>query len=115
MQRHMMSIAALTLLLALPAAAQVAPDGGLAALLAQAVENNPDIQAARRELAAARSRVSPAAALDDPMLEAGVVNLPAKSLSFRREDMTMKMIGITQRLPYPCKRALRRELAEKEA
>jgi cobalt-zinc-cadmium efflux system outer membrane protein len=115
MQRHMMSIAALTLLLALPAAAQEAPDGGLTALLAEAVENNPDIQAARRELAAARSRVSPAAALDDPMLEAGVVNLPAESLSFRREDMTMKMIGITQRLPYPGKRALRRELAEKQA
>ena len=115
MQRHMMSIAALTLLLALPAAAQEAPDGGLAALLAEAAENNPDIQAARRELAAARSRVSPAAALDDPMLEAGVVNLPAESLSFRREDMTMKMIGITQRLPYPGKRALRRELVEKEA
>lgn len=114
MQRHMMSVAALTLLLALPAAAQEAPDGRLAALLAEAAENNPDIQAASRELAAARSRVSPAAALDDPMLEAGVVNLPAESLSFRREDMTMKMIGITQRLPYPGKRALRRELVEKE-
>jgi outer membrane protein TolC len=49
------------------------------------------------------------------MLEAGVVNLPAESLSFRREDMTMKMIGLAQRLPYPGKRALRRDLAEKEA
>ena len=108
-------IAVLSLALALPAGAQEPSDTQLAALLAEASENNPDVQAAKRELSAARSRISPAAALDDPMLEAGVVNLPAESLSFRREDMTMKMIGISQRLPYPGKRALRRELAEKEA
>jgi outer membrane protein TolC len=29
--------------------------------------------------------------------------------------MTMKMIGVTQRLPYPGKRALRRDVAEREA
>lgn len=106
-------IVALGLRLALPAAAQ-APDTLLRALAAEAAENNPDVHAARREVEAARHRVSPAAALDDPMLEAGVVNLPAESLSFRKEDMTMKMIGISQRLPYPGKRALRRDVAEKE-
>jgi cobalt-zinc-cadmium efflux system outer membrane protein len=90
-------------------------DPNLRALLVEAGENNPEIQAARREFDAARSRIAPAAALDDPMLEAGVVNVPAQSLSLRREDMTMKMIGVTQRLPYPGKRALRREMAEKEA
>src|ERR1700675_3047034 len=95
--------------------APAAADPQLAALLAEAAANNPDIKAARRELDAARHRISPAEALDDPMLEAGVVNLPAQSLSFSREDMTMKMIGVTQRLPYPGKRALRRDLAKKEA
>lgn len=98
---------------ALPARAE-APDTLLRSLAAEAAENNADIQAARREVEAARNRVSPAAALDDPMLELGVVNLPAESLSFRKEDMTMKMIGLTQRLPYPGKRALRRDVAEKE-
>ena len=92
-----------------------ARDVQLQTLLAEAAERNPDVQAARRELEAARHRVLPAAALDDPMLEAGVVNLPAQSLSFSREDMTMKMIGISQRLPYPGKRDLRRGVAEKEA
>ncbi len=101
------------LALALPARAQ-APDTLLRSLAAEAAQNNADIQAARREVEAARNRVSPAAALDDPMLELGVVNLPAESLSFRKEDMTMKMIGLTQRLPYPGKRALRRDVAEKE-
>lgn len=107
--------AALMLLMALPAAGQDAADPQLAALLAEAAEGNPDLQAVQRELAAARSRRAPAGALDDPMLEVGVLNVPAESLSLRREDMTMKMIGLTQRLPYPGKRALRRELAEKDA
>lgn len=84
-------------------------------LVAEALQNNPDIQAAARELDAARSRVSPAGALDDPMLELGVLNLPVRSPSFRREEMTMKMVGLAQRLPYPGKRALRRGVAEKEA
>ena len=99
------------------AAAQprVGADPQLAALLAEAVQKNPDLQAARRELHAVRQRIEPAQALDDPMLEAGVLNLPAQSRSFAREDMTMKMIGLTQRLPYPGKRALRRGVAEKEA
>jgi outer membrane protein TolC len=103
---------ALALAAALPAAAQ---DAELDALLAHAAQNNPDVQALRRESAAARSRIAPAGALEDPMLEAGVLNVPVGSLSLRREDMTMKMIGLTQRLPYPGKRALRREVAEKEA
>jgi outer membrane protein TolC len=107
------SIAACGLCFALPvaAAAQEAP---LRSLVAEAAANNADIQAARRELEAARSRVSPAAALEDPMLEFGVQNLPVESLSFRKEDMTMKTIGLSQRLPYPGKRALRRDVAEKE-
>ena len=100
---------------ALPVAAQDAADPHLAALLAEAAQNNPDVQAARRETNAARSRISPAGALDDPMLEAGVLNLPVESLSFKTEDMTMKMIGVTKRLPYPGKRALRRDVAQKEA
>ncbi|HEU4353872.1 MAG TPA: TolC family protein [Burkholderiales bacterium] len=108
-------VAGIVLAAALPAAAQEPIDAQLAALLADAAQNNPDVQAARREASATRSRISPAGALDDPMLEAGVLNYPVESRSFKTEDMTMKMIGFTQRLPYPGKRALRREVAESEA
>ena len=83
--------------------------------VAEALRNNPDIQAARQEQEAARQKIAPAGALDDPMLEAGVINLPAESFSFNREDMTMKMIGLSQRFPYPGKRALREEVAAREA
>ena len=83
--------------------------------VAEALRNNPDIEAARHEQEAARQRIAPAGALDDPMLEAGVVNLPVESLRFDREDMTMKMIGLSQRFPYPGKLALRRDVAAQEA
>jgi len=69
-------------------------DTQLQELLAEAVRNNPEIRAARNEREAAQHRVSPAGALDDPMLEAGVVNAPLTSQTFRREDMTMKMLGL---------------------
>ena len=84
-------------------------------VVAEALQNNPEIQAARKEREAAQHRVAPAGALDDPMLEAGFINVPTNSLRFDREDMTMKMIGLSQRLPYPGKRGLRQDVATKDA
>jgi outer membrane protein, heavy metal efflux system len=83
--------------------------------VAEALRMNPEVRAAEKELEAARQRVLPAGALDDPMLEMGVLNIPARSLSFSSEDMTMKMLGLSQRIPYPGKRALKRDIAEKSA
>jgi outer membrane protein, heavy metal efflux system len=98
-----------------PAGLSSTPDSAaLKALIAEALEHNREIRAARKEHEAAVQRVAPAGALDDPMLEAGVLNLPS-SLSFSREDMTMKMLGLTQRFPYAGKRELRRDVAQKEA
>jgi outer membrane protein TolC len=87
----------------------------LASLVAEALANNPEIQAALRERDAAHQRIAPAEALDDPVLEAGVVNAPLASSTFNREDMTMKMIGLSQRLPFPGKRGLRRDAAAQDA
>lgn len=90
-------------------------DPQLQELLAEAVRNNPEIRAAKSERDAAQHRVLPAGALDDPMLEAGVINAPLASQTFRREDMTMKMLGLSQRFPYPGKRGLRQDVAAKDA
>jgi len=87
----------------------------LVALVAEARANNPEIAAARGELEAAEQRVAVAGALDDPMVELGVINAPLESLNLRREDMTMKMLGLGQRLPFPGKRGLRRAVAEADA
>ena len=87
----------------------------LTSLVAEALENNPEIRAALRERDAASQRIAPSAALDDPVLEAGVINAPLASSPFNREDMTMKMIGLSQRLPFPGKRGLREAVAAKDA
>jgi outer membrane protein TolC len=87
----------------------------LAALVTEALANNPEIAAARSELDAARQRVAPAGAFEDPMLELGVINAPLPSLSLRREDMTMTMLGLGQKLPFPGKRELRRDVASLDA
>ena len=90
-------------------------DAQLRELIAEAVRNNPEVRAAGNERLAAQHRVSPAGALDDPMLEAGVLNAPLTSLRLNREDMTMKMLGLSQRFPFPGKRDLRQDVAVKDA
>lgn len=84
-------------------------------LVAEALANNPEIRAARNEREAAKQRIRPAGAFEDPMLEAGVVNAPIPSWSFRDEDMTMKMLGLSQKFFFPGKRGLRRDVAAKDA
>jgi outer membrane protein TolC len=123
LQTVLCSVAAGLLLPALAAepsrAAQPGPAihsaAALTDVVAEALQNNPEIQAARKEREAAQYRVAPAGALDDPMLETGFINVPTNSLRFDREDMTMKMIGLSQRLPYPGKRGLRQDVATKDA
>jgi cobalt-zinc-cadmium efflux system outer membrane protein len=83
-------------------------------LLQEALRQNSEIAAARAESDAAQQRVAPAAALEDPMLEVGVLNAPLP-FSLRREDMTMKMLGLSQKLPYPGKRELRHHVAVADA
>ena len=84
-------------------------------LVEEALNKNPDILAAKSKWEVFKERPPQAGSLDDPMLGLGIVNLPTDTFSFRQEDMTMKEISLTQRLPYPGKRGLRREMAQKEA
>lgn len=92
-----------------------APEAQLHELIAEAARNNPEIRAASNERLAARHRVSPAGALDDPMLEAGVINAPLLNLRLNRDDMTMKMLGLSQKFPFHGKRDLRQAVAAKDA
>ena len=83
-------------------------------LVDEALQNNPEILAAKKRWEVFREKVPQAYALEDPMLGLGIINLPT-NFSFRQEDMTMKEISISQKLPFPGKRSLMREMAEKEA
>ncbi len=87
----------------------------LSALIEEALSKNPDILAAKSKWEVLRERPPQAGSLDDPMVGLGIVNLPTDTFSFRQEDMTMKEISVTQKVPYPGKRPLRSEMAQKEA
>jgi len=83
-------------------------------LVQEAIEKNPKILAAHERHSALKEKIPQAGALDDPMLSFGVVNLP-NNFDFSEEDMTQKEISVSQKLPFPGKRALSEEVAAKEA
>ena len=83
-------------------------------LVQEALEKNPKILAARERHTALKEKIPQAGALEDPMLGAGVVNLP-NNFDFNDEDMTMKEISVSQKFPFPGKRGLSEEVAAKEA
>ncbi len=87
----------------------------LDSLIEQALSKNPDVAAAKSKWEALKERPPQAGALDDPMLGLAIVNLPTDTFSFSREDMTMKEVSVTQRIPYFGKRSLRAQMAEIEA
>ncbi len=82
-----------------------APALHLSDLLREARERNPELRAALAEAAAARSSISPAGALDDPMLMLQLWNGPVDFSS------VPLMLGISQSFPLGGKLADRREAA----
>lgn len=59
---------------------------------------NPTLAARRAMVEAAERRVAPAGAWQSPMVEMGAVNVPTTG-GFDKDPMTMKMLGVTQRVP----------------
>ena len=83
-------------------------------LVEEALENNPEILAAKKKWEVYKEKVPQAYALEDPMFSFGIINLPT-NFSFHQEDMTMKEFSLSQKFPFPGKRPLMKEMAEKEA
>jgi cobalt-zinc-cadmium efflux system outer membrane protein len=88
----------------------------LQALVATALANNPEVKASEARWQVFSNRIAQARSFEDPMLmlkiQNGVIRAP---LDFSKEAMTSKVIGVTQQLPFWGKRALKGEIAEKEA
>jgi outer membrane protein TolC len=100
-----------------PAAEPATPDDAsaeVAALVAEAVRNNPDVIAARQEAAAATARVGPAGALPDPTVIIGYENEGAAP-SLGTESNTRLAFGAQQAFPFPGKLGLARDLAKTDA
>ncbi len=78
------------------------------------LSHNDRVAAARYMEQASRAKVGPAGAWSDPMLMLGVVNLPT-SFDFKMDDMTMKMVELSQDIPYSGEKGLRAKAARADA
>lgn len=99
-----------------PKAAKTGADG-LDVLVAHALAANPAVRAAADRVEAARARISPAGALPDPWVGAGIQNLSLGSergMGGGPDPMTMKMVAVGQTIPFPGKLGLQRRAAERE-
>lgn len=92
----------------------LADTAGLETLVAHALAVHPAVSAAAARAEAARARVAPAGTWPDPMLMAGIENFPVSDPGFG-DEMTMKMVGVSQTIPYPGRTRLRRAAAAGEA
>ncbi len=89
-------------------------DAEVAALVAEALQNNPEMIAARQEAAAASSRVRPAGALPDPLLNVSYENDGAAP-SLGTEPMTRLEFMAVQAFPFPGKLGLSEKVARADA
>ncbi len=96
-------------------AANPAPALSLEDAEQQALRNNPglaELQARAQAMAAIPSQVG---TLPDPVIGFNALNLPTNSFDIEQENMTQMQFGISQKIPYPGKLALRERVAEQEA
>jgi outer membrane protein TolC len=100
------------------APAQETPEGrdvpALAALVAEALVQSPDVRALQEALDAARARPEQAKALPDPMVSVLYVNDGWSPSLGEREMTTLGVMG-SQTLPWPGKRGLREKIATQDA
>ncbi len=100
-----------------PAEEPAPPDDAgaeVAALVAEALQRNPDVLAARQEAAAAAARVDPAGALPDPMITVGYENDGAAP-SLGTEQMSRLAFVAQQAFPFPGKLGLAQKVARADA
>jgi outer membrane protein TolC len=84
-------------------------------LIAEALKNNPDIQAAEARAAAAGQRISQEASLMDPMFSIGYQNEGFEEYTYGEAEDAQWMFSLSQTFPFPGKRSLQREAAFHEA
>ena len=89
----------------------------LSELLKEAEQNNPQIQAARQGIRAAREVPAQVTALPDPMFQIQQVNVgsPRPFAGYTNSEFAYVGLGASQDFPYPGKLRLRGEIAKREA
>jgi outer membrane protein TolC len=99
------------------ASAGAVPPASLAALVAELEQNNPELNAARREVDMRVARIAPAGALPDPTLSVGYMSGLARPPFFPSASApgSFRQFGASQELPFPGKLRLRTRIAATEA
>ncbi|RMF58173.1 MAG: TolC family protein [Calditrichaeota bacterium] len=87
----------------------------LSEIIQEALQRNPDLQAAEKRYQAALAKIPQAGALPDPMLSLNVLNLPVKTFVFDQEPMSGKQIAFTQKFPFPGKLGVKENIARENA
>jgi outer membrane protein TolC len=87
----------------------------LHALIQEALENNPEIQATQQRYRAAQARPSQAGSLPDPMVEWTYHNEPITPLTLGESDFSFWRFGVSQEVPFPGKLSLHEHIASREA
>ena len=83
--------------------AQSNQENYLDSLKMEAVKNSPGIKMLSGKLDAVKNKIPQNSNLPDPVLTLGLINMPAGSFSFDEDPMTSKMIGLSQKFPFPGK------------
>jgi len=81
-------------------------------LIQEALAKNPEIQASRKQWEASANRIVQARALDDPTLQIQLWNFPE---TFKLTQTSNSIFGLSQKLPFPGKLALKGEVASRSA
>ncbi|MDD5277786.1 MAG: TolC family protein, partial [Methylovulum sp.] len=103
------------------AQAEPRPASGNEAILTQdqavglALAGNPGFSEIKARAEAMAAIPSQEGSLPDPELKFGSLYLPTNSFSLQQDDFTMLEAGISQKIPFPGKLALREEIAGHEA
>ena len=97
------------------AGAAFAQDLKLADLVDEALRNNPEIQSFEARIEGARQRVPQAKSLPDPMLMVGYQNEGFDRYTYGEMSGSQWMFGASQQFLFPGKRALKGEMAQRDA
>ncbi|RNC67320.1 MAG: TolC family protein [Desulfuromonadales bacterium] len=113
----MLAVATCLLFPITPATADDSPrHEELPKLVESALASNPELKASQARWEMFTSRVKQAGALDDPMVMFKFQNFLFRDpFDSRRDPMSQRVIGISQQLPFWGKRALKEEIAAKDA
>lgn len=82
--------------------------------VAIALKNSPDLGALSAKSSALEAVPPQVGALPDPVLSLNAMNLPTDTFDLDQEPMTQLQLGLSQSIPYPGKRRLKREAANFE-